>query len=281
MLVCYIDEAGNNETLQEGVFHVQPVFVLGGVIIHQQCIHELTRELIDLKKRFYPNRNNTQEKLWHSWLQVEVKGSDLRKYVRDGDRDELRHAIGFLDKMVRILENNGAQIVARIYIKEVGRINSETAIYNSAVQRMADVFQHRLSSENTLGVIVADNRNNKANALLSYSVFTQKYSSAKKYGDLIDVPMFGQSTNHAGIQCADYLCSALLFPLAVYAYCKELRENIHVSAQYKILQQRFGQRLKKLQYRYRDDEGKSRGGIVVSDPVYKRCTTDLFGAIPL
>jgi hypothetical protein len=33
------------------------------------------------------------------------------------------------------------------------------------------------------------------------------------------MPLFGHSDNHAGIQAADLLCSAFLFPMATYMYC--------------------------------------------------------------
>ena len=79
--------------------------------------------------------------------------------------------------------------------------------------------------------------------------------------------MFGHSVNHVGIQIADLIASALLFPMATYRYCLGHVQNVHVDSNFGHLTQRYGARLGALQYRYRDSGGRMRGGITVDDRV--------------
>ncbi len=81
------------------------------------------------------------------------------------------------------------------------------------------------------------------------------------------MPVFGHSDNHAGIQAADMICSAFLFPMAAFAFCHGYVNNIHVHAEYSRVRDRYGDRLKRLQYRYQDSDGWWRGGITVSDGI--------------
>ncbi len=90
------------------------------------------------------------------------------------------------------------------------------------------------------------------------------------------MPTFGHSENHVGIQIADLLCSALLFPMAAHAYCTGLVNNVHVQAGYEILKTQFGLRVRGLQHRFQDSTGRWRGGIVVCDSLTNRPGTHLF-----
>lgn len=88
--------------------------------------------------------------------------------------------------------------------------------------------------------------------------------------------MFGHSLNHAGLQIADLIASALLFPMAAYRYCLGHVQNVHVDQNFGHLTQRYGARLKALQYRYPDAEGRWRGGITVDDRIGKQSGGLLF-----
>jgi hypothetical protein len=78
-----------------------------------------------------------------------------------------------------------------------------------------------------------------------------------------------------GLQIADYLASTLIFPMAASAYCPPQRGNPHSSGRYNDVRKEFGSRVKALQYRYRDESGYWRGGVVVSDPIGKRSGSPL------
>ena len=86
---------------------------------------------------------------------------------------------------------------------------------------------------------------------VSHSIFTRKFSlAAPGYQHLVELPTFGHSENHAGLQVCDIVCSALLYPIACFAYCTGQVNNVHVQPRAANMRRRYGQRLKALQYRY-------------------------------
>ena len=67
------------------------------------------------------------------------------------------------------------------------------------------------------------------------------------------------------------MCSALLFPIACFAYCTGHVNNVHVQPRAADLRYRYGEQLKELQYRYRNPQThRHEGGIVVSDAIAQR-----------
>ncbi|MEU8505519.1 hypothetical protein AB0C40_12480 [Streptomyces brevispora] len=61
------------------------------------------------------------------------------------------------------------------------------------------------------------------------------------------------------------------------AYLNDLTWNVHCDDAYAPLREQFGERLKKLQFRYQDAGGKRRGGIVVSDRRTGQSSSPMFG----
>lgn len=130
---------------------------------------------------------------------------------------------------------------------------------------------------NEQGFIIADSRSKAKNALVAHSVFTQKFQVAgDEYHRVLEMPTFGHSENHVGIQLADLVCSALLFPMAAHAYCLGYVANLHVHADHGVLKHRFGARLRTLQYRFQDTANQWRGGITVRDELAQRPGSRLF-----
>ena len=65
------------------------------------------------------------------------------------------------------------------------------------------------------------------------------------------------------LQLADWIGSAFLCPMAVRAYYTHLESVcVHADAVFDLVRDRFGQRIKALQYRYERD-GRKLGGISV------------------
>lgn len=277
MYVFYVDESGCTGSLPDPNSLIQPVFILGGLIIHQQCVRQMTWDLLNLKKRFFAKLLQSAGTSSLDCIKTEIKGADLRRNMREGLRHEQRFTVAFLDHFLKILEAHDVRVLSRVYIKGVGTAFNGTAVYTSAVQHLARDFQHYLSSAGTDGLMILDSRNKPKNSNVAHSIFTQKFrSTGDAYGRLLEMPVFGHSDNHAGLQCADLLCSAFLFPLATFTYCTGHVVSIHVSAQFQSIQDHFGQRLRKMQYRYNDAD-KWRGGITVSDAILKRPGKLLFG----
>jgi hypothetical protein len=97
------------------------------------------------------------------------------------------------------------------------------------------------------------------------------------YPALCEVPLFAASDNHAGLQIADLLASTLVFPMAAAAYCPSRAGNPHSSPRYHTVRSAHGASVRSLQFRYRDETGRWRGGLVVSDPMGKQPGSRLFG----
>jgi hypothetical protein len=65
MRLCYVDESGKAETLVKTEPDQQPVIVIAGVSLPEDQLTEITREWLDLKRRFYPD---VASKLGGGWL---------------------------------------------------------------------------------------------------------------------------------------------------------------------------------------------------------------------
>jgi uncharacterized protein DUF3800 len=200
---------------------------------------------------------------------------DLRRNVL-GHHNPRRHAFGFLDNLMDLLEANGVSIAARIYVKQLGHTLRSKAIYTAAVQRLYDVYDHYLTTQEDYGSCLLDSRTKGLNVPVAHSIFTQKFKTAPKYPRIIELPGFVHSDNHVGIQIADILCSALLASIAGQTYCAGYVQNIHADPGYALIKQRYGTRLRALQYRYPDATGKWRGGITVSDGIAQRSSAIMF-----
>lgn len=278
MKIFYLDEAGDLQGLPEeptaNPDH-QPVFVLGGLLMDYARLDSLTLDFLALKRRFFPNLPYRSESLLDTVL-PEIKGVYIRRTVIQGGRNARRHMLGFLDHVFTLLENNDAAIVARIWVKKPGKSLKSTPMYTSSVQRLYEVYDHYLTTQEDYGVCLIDSRSKGLNVPVAHSVFTQKFKTAPRYPRVLELPGFVHSDNHVGIQIADLLCSALLAPIAGETYCAGHVMNIHADAGYVVLKQRYGKRLQDLQYRYVDVAGRWRGGITVDDGIGKKSAAFLF-----
>ena len=276
MHILYVDESGCTGELS-GDPQIQPVFVISGIIINHRDLGRFTIDFLYLKERFFPGlRSQTGEFL--DWIQAPINGSELRKHARDANRDKRRHALGFLDKILAQLENYNARLLGRVFIKASKKTINSTAIYTSVIQGLAADFQHFLEQERSTGFLVLDSRNKAKNTSVSHSIFTQKFrQNGDAYSRIIEMPLFGHDDNHAVIQTADFICSALLFPMATYAYCLGHIINDHVHLRHRLIRDKFGIRIKKLQYRYQDKKELWQGGIATQDGLNHQHAAVLFG----
>ena len=123
--------------------------------------------------------------------------------------------------------------------------------------------------------MICDGRMHNQDAVVSHSIFTQKMrQSGDAYPHIVESPVFGSSKNHAGLQLADLVASAFLFPLASRTYCASHYTNVHVDSRYDQVI-RFRERRGNLQYKYQSG-GRSSGGVIVSDRLAHRRSGLLF-----
>ena len=258
MKVCYIDESGDLGMLAAVPVpngNDQPVLVIGGLFVDTNVLAHLTHSFLNLKHRFfphlpYPSHNHLDR------IIPEIKGGDLRRNAVRGTAQQRHHTIGFLDAVLALLRTHEVRLVARIWVKGLGEPFTGRSVYTSSIQGICNYFAHYLEQVPDFGFCIADSRAHHLDVTVSHSVFTQKFRAASpNYDRLVEMPTFGHSENHAGIQLCDIICSALLFPIACFAYCTGYVTNVHVQPGATVLRQRYGQHLKDMQYRYQEPNG--------------------------
>ena len=269
MKILYIDEAGGFEAPDSSP-SATPLMVVAGVAFDHSRLPAITDEFLKLKARFYPGKVVAARHLL-DYVLAEVKGSDVRAAVRSSSRDQRRQAIGFLDHTMALLASHGAAIVGRVWVKAHRQSLSPRASYTFAIQDLALHFEHLLASSSDTGLMVCDGRMHHQDAEVAHSIFTQKHKLAgDSYPHLVEATLFGRSQNHVGLQLADLVASALLFPMATRTFCPTLPTGPHTSARFDTIKQRYASTLRSMQHRYQDGAGRWRGGVVVSDKLGHR-----------
>jgi len=278
MKICFIDEAGDLGALAEPPQpNDQPVLVIGGLFVDAAGLMAFTTDFLTLKHRYFPNLPYPSPRLPDRIL-PEIKGAEIRRNVTRGNVRQRQHAYGFLDRIMGLLQRCEVRLVARIRVKAPGAAFDATSVYTSSIQSVCSYFDHHLARTDDIGACIADSRNKFKNVRVSHSVFTQKFGTTARYPRIVELPTFGHSDNHAGLQVCDLVCSALLYPVACHAYCSGHVDNIHVQPSAARLRHRYGDRLRAIQYRYLDTAtNRHRGGLVVSDPVGHRSASLMFG----
>jgi hypothetical protein len=275
MHLCYVDESGCTGILPSSASPIQPVLVIAAVVVDDSCLHNLTIDYLNLKKRFFSNKLPVTAEFLQ-WVLAEIKGSELRNRARSSSHRKRSHAYSFLDKFLGLLESHAIRIIGRIWIKPIGGRFDGKPVYTSSVQGICATFNHYLAERDGSGFVIADSRDPVLNANVSHSVFTMKFKAAgDAFPRLVEMPTFGHSENHVGIQIADALCSALLFPMAACTYCLGHVHSVHVQASHIGLKRTFGARLRALQYQYQET-GKWKGGIIVNDAIGRKSVSAMF-----
>lgn len=273
MLIAYVDDAGDVQTLRAGS-NIQPVLAFVCVIVDQSHLARLTKDLLALKEHHFRGRlSDGPHRLGN--ILTEIKGAELRTMVRESSRKR-RTALLYLRDLMNMLEGIDARVIGRVWIKVPGEALDGLAMNTYSIQWICQTFQRHLEIKGEKGIVVIDSNNPGINAKVAHSVFTQKFQlGGDCYDRILDMPTFGGSQNHAGLQVADNLASGLVVPMAGRAYCANHVEGSHVHVGYDKISEWLGEKLRHRQFRYRDEEGW-KGGLVVSDPVQRRHSGYLF-----
>jgi hypothetical protein len=261
VLLAYIDESGDEQSLRTP--DDPPVLVIAGVVVSHDNVKNLVWRFLQLKKRYNPTLSKPHVKL-SDLIRFEVKGSSLRKDIRSATRRNKRRAIGFLDALLKVLDEEGVTVIGEVYVK--GEKPLSAWVYPDAVGKIATRFERQLQDADTQGLIIMDARTKVKNTPSVHRLTTARFKSG---GDtvphLVESPTFGHSDAHVALQIADIVASALLFPMACVGYCDCLLHNVHLNDEYASVRTRYGQKLKSLEYRYLDADGKRVHGVRVSD----------------
>jgi hypothetical protein len=270
MHLMYVDEAGDLAILNSPAApNDQPIFILGGLLVAADRVRSFTTAYLAAKRRFFPKLSPSKHHF--DWMLAEVKGTSLKKSALAPSRNQRRHARLFLGSILGIVEEHGGRLLARIWIKEPQALIKHASVYTYSVQSLCSAFDRYMGEGDSRGMCIADFRTQALNSKVAHSLFTQQYGFAERYQRLEEVPVFGDSNNHAGLQVCDIIVSAILMPIACKAYCDKHVRNVHVQNNALELRDLYGERIRALQYRYnKPGTSKFMGGISVSDPVGKR-----------
>ncbi|MEZ5337439.1 MAG: DUF3800 domain-containing protein [bacterium] len=266
MKILYLDESGcTGKLLRNHQSAATPVFIISGLIIDTASLTMLVWDLIGLKKRFFPKRflplNHDLE-----IIREEIKGSDLRKLIRTGDTRKKKVALGFMDGVLRILEKHNVLLIGKCLAKQPELEIDSHALYTSYVQALCAVFSRLLEEYDDDGLVMLDSRRKQVNGIVAHSIFTQMYSTrGSRLPRLQEIPVFGHANVHPGLQLADLVCSAMLFPMVGLYSFGTGSPSVHLSAEYSGILTRFAGRIDRILFRYRSDTGAVRSSLQIDD----------------
>lgn len=273
MLIAYVDDAGDIQTLKSGS-NIQPILSFVCVIVDQAQLARLTEDFLALKEHHFRGRLTSGPHRLSNIL-TEIKGAELRTMVRESSRKR-RTALLYLRDVMNMLEGIDARVIGRVWIKAPDEALDGLAMNTYSIQWICEMFQRYLEAKDDQGIVVIDSDNPGVNARVAHSVFTQKFQhSGDCYDRILDMPTFGGSQNHAGLQIADTIASGIVVPMAGRSYCLDHVRGSHVHESYDKISDWLGKMLRHRQFRYRDEEGW-HGGLVVSDPVGRKHSGHLF-----
>ncbi|MCP2327427.1 hypothetical protein HDA40_005934 [Hamadaea flava] len=275
MHLLYLDESGGVEP-PDGHPSATPAMIVLGVIVDADVLRSLTFAFMDFKREYFPARFPGEPS--YDDILNEIKGARLLHQTRSNSRDSRRHADHARTGLLELVSRFGCQVVGRVWIKRPGERLDPDRTYTDSVWHIASQFSRYLERSSSLGFIYADGRSERQDRMLAHSIFTAKHGAVDDPCRRIpEVLAFADSRNHAGIQIADMLASMITLPIVTAAYGAS-PGTIHDSPRYAEVREKHGNALQAFPFRYFDETGRARGGIVVSDAVATRPSAMLFGA---
>ncbi|HDR9275454.1 TPA: DUF3800 domain-containing protein [Burkholderia vietnamiensis] len=253
MHFCYIDESGDSQAILNATDNKQPMLVIAGLFIDASAISGLTKDFIDLKRRYYPSLfASVNHEL--DVLLVEIKGSDLRTDIRKSNSITsaiVQHHFHFLDDVFALCKKYDVKIVGRVWAKAFGQAINDESVYTITAQNIAKRFEKYLLAKDSRGAIIADFRDPTRNRYVAHSVFTQKHKQGNggdAFPSIEETATFGVSNNHACLQITDLMCSAIIAPMAGRAILTGVISNAHTHANYEWIRDRYKKRLRAMQF---------------------------------
>lgn len=243
--LLYVDEAGDDALL--GDYNGDPgkdafpFLILAGVCLAHGQISPLTTDFLHLKHRFFPNLKpdkkivpSAARERYLDLMLAEVKGGAVRRAsVAASDRGVRRQRTTFLLDSLKLLQKHDGKVVFAVAAKKPGMRLDKQAVYTSFLQRICDVFERFLQQQNSLGMVIMDHRDPKNDTITTHSLFTQKYkATGDRYPHIVEMPVYGQSLNLAGLQLADLVGSGVATALALDRFAPFFQGNGHVHPGY-------------------------------------------------
>lgn len=267
MYICYVEESGDSGTFNIRDTNSNPFFIITGLFMEHSRLIRLTNDFLRIKARFFPSLMRTASHFLDG-IELERKGGDIRKELRDANRRRRQQSIGFLDDCLRLLVDGDVRLLGKILVKNPGQTNNDAGFYGRSIMHVCEHFNAFLETKAELGFVIADSRRTAQNRRTTHTIFTQMHrANGNRYPQLAETPAYGHSNNFAMLQLSDILCSAIVFPMAMDVFHGHLigSGNIHISTNYSAVRARYKDDVKKMQFMHRDSSHRIVGGLLVSD----------------
>ncbi|NQX25869.1 DUF3800 domain-containing protein [Microbacteriaceae bacterium VKM Ac-2854] len=276
MLLCYVDESGDEQPLRTRTD--PPVLVIGGLIVQHEQAKSLIWKFLQIKKK-YNNSLSLDDAKLSDVVSLEMKGSDLRRDVRSSSRRPRRRAFGILDDVMALLEQHNVSLIGEVHVK--GQRPLRRWVYSDAIAWMTEQFESALRAADAPGQMILDARTKAKNVPSVHRITTKRFKSGgDPFPRLVESPLFGHSDAHVVLQIADIVVSGLLFPMACAGFCSSLIDNVHINPDFSQVRTRYGARLRLLEHRYTTAGGGRAGGVRVTDHMNHQTGLNLYLEVP-
>lgn len=239
-ITCYIDEAGCPGRLPAADSNIQPFLVVAALALQSDSVGAFTHEVVRLKQGYLsaltPGRGPAS-------LSFEVKGCALRAQLRQAGTTETP-AHRLLDGTLEVLRRFDARVYAQVTPKPAGQAFDGKATYASSMLRLACGFDAWLGEQNSQGLMICDFREPGLNELMSRPIREAKFGASDTLPRLLDVPVFGHSQSHAGLQVADWMASSLIFAAVSARHATQLSGHPHLHVNDRVIAKRYHKRLR-------------------------------------
>lgn len=229
MLIAYVNECGCSGELPSADSPVMPLLTIAGFALDATGVDRLTYGLAEWKLRFFPGLCRDLADPLDSIL-VAVEGAELRRLARRSRR-QARFAAMALGGLLDLLEAEEARLLGRVWIKGIDEPFNRRAIFSSSLQTILGGLGDLCARRGTYGMALLASGDRSPKETLSQQLFSRKFDSRRGGLErLAELPSFAHPANHAGLQIAGLLASALLFPLAAYSFAAATCATLPTSA---------------------------------------------------
>lgn len=228
----FADEAGNAARYTHaGSSQASPLLVIAGITLGRSQLCAATERLLLARRAAFgaPRNRSLVENLHDN----EVKGALLREgLLGGGSGHQQARCWTYTEECMSILEDLQSRVFAHVWLKTPGGWLDEARAYGVSLEHFAAAFVHRLERSDRFGLMVLDGRSPRKDSLAQRAILDLKYSCESdivtdRLVRLADVPLVSDSKHSAGLQLADVVASALLYPMACAAYSTELGISIN------------------------------------------------------
>ena len=260
--ICHIDESGDFGPLPPANLNaqpVQPVLVVVGLIVAESELTRMSREFIALRKtsEFLRARRSA---LRQDEFPREDRGKDMFRWALKSNRAGWQNsALSTLGQALALLERAQARVAGCVHLKGDDFEGAKT--YETSVLSIAANFRRFLEAGQ------AQNGEQRPRRGVRVVCDNQEEAGKKVRREFVrrnlDPPEFVDSKNHIGVQLADWLCSAIIAPLAATRLSPESK---HADTRYLALaggENSVWERLMRMQFPFADDNGLRQPGIIV------------------